>query len=133
MNLAAEGKTYPDVPFTVDPARVAAFRNVFGETDGVPPTFVTAAEFAVIPHVAADPELGLDFSRVLHGNQEYEFRRPLEEGETVQARCRIESIREFGGSAFLVIATQLIGVDGEVACTARSTMIERAGIEGAGD
>jgi hypothetical protein len=126
VNAAAAGKTYPDVPFTVDPDRVAAFRAIFGETEGVPVTFMTAAEFTVIPDVVADPELGLDFSRVLHGSQEYEFVRPLEEGETLVIRSRIGSIREMGGNAFLVLMTHLVASGGDVVCTARSTLIERA-------
>lgn len=126
MNTAAAGKVYPDVPFTVDPERLRAFRAVFDEPAGVPVTFATAAEFTVIPDVVADPELGLDFSRVLHGNQEFEFRRPLEEGETLVIRSRIDSIREMGGNGFLVLVTDLVEPGGEVVCTARSTLIERA-------
>jgi MaoC dehydratase-like protein len=126
MNPAAEGKTYPATTFTVDPQRVSAFRKIFEETEGVPTTFATVAEFAVMPQIVADPELGLDFSRVLHGNQEYEFRRPLREGETLQVRSRIGSIRVLGGNAFLVIVTELVEPGGDVVCTARSTMIERA-------
>jgi acyl dehydratase len=126
MNAAAAGKVYPEKPFTVDPGCVAAFRAVFEEPSGVPPTFVTAAEFTVIPDVVADPELRLDFSRVLHGTQEYEFRRPLEEGETLSIRSRIETIRERGGNGFLVLMTELVEPGGEVVCTARSRLIERA-------
>jgi hypothetical protein len=126
MNTAAAGKVYPDAPFTVDPDRVAAFRAVFDEAGGVPTTFVTAAEFTVIPDVGADPELGLDFSRVLHGSQEYEFRRPLREGETLVIRSKIESIRSLGVNAFLVLVTELVDPGGDVVCTARSTLIERA-------
>ena len=126
MNAAAAGKVYPDAPFTVDPDRVAAFRAVFDEPSGVPSTFVTAAEFTVIPNIVADPDLGLEFSRVLHGNQEYEFRRPLEEGEILTIRTRIESIREMGGNGFLLLVTSLVEAGGDVVCTARSTLIERA-------
>jgi hypothetical protein len=126
MNVAAAGKSYPDVPFTVDPQRVAAFRAVFDEVTGVPATFATAAEFTVIPEVVADPELGLDFTRVLHGSQEYSFERPLEEGEHLTIRSKIESIREMGGNKFLVLATELVDPGGAVVCTARSTLIERA-------
>jgi acyl dehydratase len=125
MNVAAAGKVYPEATFVVDPTRVAAFRAVFGEREGVPPTFVTAAEFQVIPTIVDDPELALDFSRVLHGNQEYSFARPLREGESLTIRPRIESIRELGGNAFLVIATDLVDDAGEVVCSARATMIER--------
>jgi acyl dehydratase len=126
MNEAAAGKVYPEAPFTVDADRVAAFRDVFDQVGGIPTTFVTAAEFTVIPEVVADPELGIDFSRVLHGAQEYEFGRPLREGETLTIRSRIESIRSLGSNSFLVLATELVETDGRVVCTARSTLIERA-------
>jgi acyl dehydratase len=125
MNPAAEGTVYPPIEFVVEPARVAAFRSLFGLAHGVPPTFVTAAEFAALPQVVADPNLALDFDRVVHGSQGYEFRRPLREGETVSIRARVESIRQKGGSAFVTIAMDLVDADGELVCTARSQMIER--------
>lgn len=125
MNRSVAGKVYPDTAFTVDPEHVGAFRGVFEEPSGVPVTFPTAAEFSVIPQIVGDPELGLDFTRVLHGSQEYAFRRPLEEGETLTIRARIDAVRELGGNGFLTIVTDLVGADGEVACTAKSTLIER--------
>jgi acyl dehydratase len=125
MNPNAQGTVYPDVPFVVDPARVAAFREVFGETEGVPPTFLTAAEFAVFPQVLGDPALGLDFTQVVHGSQEYAYERPLVEGETLTVRARIESIRTKGASGFLTVRMDLLDADGALVCTARSQMVER--------
>jgi hypothetical protein len=126
MNAAAAGKVYPVAPFTVDPERVAAFRRIFDGPSGVPVTFMTVAESFVLREIVADPDLGLDFSRVLHGNQEYECARPLVEGETLSVHSRIESIREMGGNGFLLLVTELIEPGGDVVCTARSTLIERA-------
>ena len=126
MNPAAEGTTYPAVAFIVDPSRVAAFRALFGIDEGVPPTFVTAAEFAAFPQVVVDRHLDLDFSRVVHGSQGYEFRRPLREGEALLVHARIESIRIRGGNGFVMIAMDLEDADGVVVCTARAQMIERA-------
>ena len=125
MNPAAEGTVYPAVDVVVDPDRVAAFRDLFGIDDGVPPTFVTAAEFAALPRVLADPALALDFTRVVHGSQEYEYRRPIWVGETLHVHARIDSIRRKGGSAFMTIVMELVDGDGELVCTARSQMIER--------
>jgi acyl dehydratase len=125
MNPDAEGTVYPAVDLVVDPERVAAFRDLFGIDDGVPPTFVTAAEFAALPQVLADPALGLDLTRVVHGSQEYAYRRPLREGERLQVRARIDSIRRKGGSGFLTIAMDLVDADGEIVCTTRSQMLER--------
>ena len=126
MNPAAEGTVYPDVPFTVDPARVAAFRSVFDVSDGVPPTFVTAAEFSVFPHVIGDPALDLDFTRVLHGSQEYTYERPLREGETLMVRARIDSIRQKGDTGFLTVVMELRDDEDRLVCTARSQMVEQA-------
>jgi acyl dehydratase len=125
MNPDAVGTVYPAVDIIIEPERVAAFRSLFGIADGVPPTFVTAAEFAALPQVVADPNLALDFTRVVHGSQEYEFRRPLRESETVSVRARIESIRQKGDSGLVTIVMDLIDVDGELVCTARSQMVER--------
>ena len=126
MNPAAEGTVYADVPVTVDPARVDAFRKVFGVSSGVPPTFVTAAEFTVFPHVIGDPALGLDFTRVLHGSQEYTYERPLREGETLIVRARIDSIRQKGDTGFLTVVMELRDEEDRLVCTARSQMVERA-------
>jgi len=125
MLASAEGKIYPEVTFHVDPDRVDAFRRVFGLQAGVPPTFATAAEFIALPRIVGDPELDLDFARVVHGSQEYAHHRPLVQGETLAVRTRLESIRIKGSNGFLTIVTDLVGADGEIACTARSTMIER--------
>lgn len=127
MNPAAIGKVYPDVPFPVEPDRVAAFRAVFGEKgDAVPPTFLTAAEFSVFPQIWGDPELGLDFARVVHAEEEYEWRRPLVVGETLTVRARIAQIREKGGHGFLTIETELRDPAGDLVAIAKAIMIERA-------
>jgi acyl dehydratase len=125
MDAKAEGRTYPPVRFVVDPVRVAAFRSLFGIGDGVPPTFATAAEFAALPQVLGDPVLGLDFTRVVHGSQEYTYARPVREGETLEARARIDSIRHRGGTGFLTIVIELVDVEGQIVCTARSQLLER--------
>jgi acyl dehydratase len=125
VNPEVEGKTYEPVAFEITEERVRAFHDLFGGPPGVPPTFLTAAEFTVFPQVIGDPELSLDFTKVVHGTQEYEFYRPLQMGETLMVEARIASIRQKGGNGFLIIETQMRGVDGEAAAVARSTMIER--------
>ena len=77
------GKSYEPVAFEITSDRVDAFHDLFGGPPGVPPTLFTAAEFTVFPHVIGDPELALDFRKVVHGTQEYEVHRPPAIGETL--------------------------------------------------
>lgn len=126
MDPAAQGLTYPSVTYTIEPAHVATFTDVVGQSaPGVPPTFLTTAEFSVFPEVIADPRLALDFSRVVHGTQEYVYRRPLRVGETVTVTASIESAKVRGGSGFLTIRTEVRDDAGEPVATARSMLIER--------
>ncbi len=125
MNPEAEGTVYPDVAFAVDPERVARFRAVFGQDQGVPPTFLTAAEFAVFPQVIEDANLGLDFTRVMHGSQEYTYARPVRVGETLTVRARLEGVKRMGINGFLTVVMEFLDGDGALVATARSTMIER--------
>jgi hypothetical protein len=125
VNPAAEGTVYPPVTFVVDPQRVRAFRAVFGLDEGVPPTFLTAAEFTVFPPILGDPRLDLDFSRVLHSSQEYEYVRPLHEGETITVHARIEAIRVKGSNGFMTVLMEMVDPDGAPIASARSTLIER--------
>ncbi len=126
MDPAVQGIVYPDTPFSVDAARVEAFRRAVGQdAPGVPPTFLTAAEFTVLPQVIGDPRLALDFSRVVHGNQEFAYERSLEEGEELMIRARIESIKVRGGTGFMTVVMELRDAADRLVATARSTMIER--------
>jgi acyl dehydratase len=79
----------------------------------------------VFPQVLGDPHLALDFTRVVHGSQDYRFERPLREGETLSVRARIDSVRTKGASGFLTVVMDLFDVDGALVCTARSQMVER--------
>jgi acyl dehydratase len=127
MNAALEGKIYPDATFTVDEKRVALFREAVGESGRiVPPTFATAAEFAVMPFIVGDAELGLDFTRVVHAEQEYVWHRPFRMGEALTVRSRVASIRQKAGNGFLTIETEVRDEGGQLVVLARATMIERA-------
>jgi acyl dehydratase len=125
VNQSAEGKTYEPVPFDITEERVRAFHDLFGGPPGVPPTFLTSAEYAVLPEAFGDPDLGLDFSRVVHGSQEYVIHRPVRIGETLWVRAKIASIRQKGGNGFLIVEMQMRDVDGEVAAVGHVTLIER--------
>jgi acyl dehydratase len=126
VRASAAGKSYHDVSLVIDPARVAAFGRLFGEQRTVvPPTFLTAVEFAIFPEIVGDPDLALDLSRVVHAEQEYEWHRPLVVGERIVARSRIASVRERGDGGMVSIETDVLDDGGERIARCRATMLER--------
>jgi hypothetical protein len=128
LNPALEGKVYRSVRFSLDEDHVQGFASAVGD-DGsfVPPTIVTVPEIlAGLDQVVADEDLGVDFARVVHGDQEFIWARPLRAGETLEAQTTIESIRTRGPLEFLTLRTDMRDEDGVVAATARSTMIVRS-------
>lgn len=128
LNPAIAGKRYPPVEFLLDAERVGAFATAVGHpTDDVPPTIVTVPEIAAgLVNVLADPELGLDLARVLHGEQEYEWGHPFTVGERVVAEATIEDIRSKGGLEILRLRTDLRDEAGRIVVVGRSTLIVRA-------
>jgi len=131
VNEALAGKVYPAVRFPVSPERVAAFARAVGaEAGSVPPTFATAPEIEAMRAVIGDPELELDFSRVIHADQYYAWSRPIAPDEVLTATPSIESIRSKAGSELLVIATEIVDEAGSPVVSARCTLVvrpERAG------
>jgi hypothetical protein len=127
LSTDVEGSTYPPVRFEVEGSRVRAFANAVGyRGPGVPPTIVTVPEIAAgLDHVVSDPRLGIDLSRVLHGEQEYRWSRPVVAGETLTASATIESVRHKGGMRFVVLSTDVRDEAGELVASGRSTLIVR--------
>ena len=129
MNPALVGKVYPAVSFTVSEDDVRRFAAAVGDDrPGVPLTFVARAEIvAGWGPIAADRDLALDFTRVVHAEQDYRWMRPIEVGDVLEATTSIESIRERGEHGFLTMRTDLRGADGSEVVVARSTLLVRGG------
>ena len=75
--------------------------------------------------VAADQDLGLDYTRVVHGEQEYEWRRPVHVGDALQAVPRIVDITAKGPLEFLVVQSEIADAGGETVMVARTTLLSR--------
>jgi N-terminal half of MaoC dehydratase len=128
-SVALEGRRYPPVRFTVEADRVHAFAAAVGHhVGGVPPTFVTVPELAAgLSNLLDDPDLSIEFSQVLHGEQAYEWRRSISVGEVLTAEATIERIRDRGATRFLSLRTELRDDAGAVVSIGRSTLIVRTG------
>jgi acyl dehydratase len=129
VNPALEGKVYPAVGVTVSEDDVRRFAAAVGDDrPGVPLTFVARAEVAAgWGPIAGDAELALDFTRVVHAEQDYRWTRPVEVGDVLEATTSIESIRARRARGFLTMRTELRDADGRAVVVARSTLLVRGG------
>ena len=133
LNRELIGKEYGEVEFDVERDRIVQFADAIGDDDAryrseepvAPPTFPTVLQIATGGQIVLDPELGLDYSRVVHGEQEYVIERPMRAGDHLVATPRIADIYAKGPNEFLVTETIIRDASGEVVVTGRSTLISR--------
>ena len=133
----------PSEPYEVSRVKIADFANAIGEQSELcvskeaaqkagypdviaPPTFAIVISMRSTAVLQADPGLGLDYSMVVHGEQNFAYSRPLHAGDVVVATSTVESIRAVGGMSMMVTSTDISTVDGEHVCTAKCTIVERA-------
>jgi acyl dehydratase len=90
-----------------------------------PPTFLTTLTFRRPSGPMGDPDLGLDYSRVVHGEQRFELHRPVYAGDVVVATSTVAEIRDVGRNEMMKIVSEITTVEGERLATATNTMISR--------
>jgi acyl dehydratase len=75
----------------------------------------------------ADPDLGLNYAMVVHGEQRFEYRRPIYAGDELRCTSTITEMRSVGRNEFLTVKSDITAADGELVCTAYNTIVERGG------
>jgi hypothetical protein len=146
VNRAVIGKEYPPYPVTVERGRIKDFARAIGDLnpfyldDAVgrasawgdviaPPTFPITFRDEQADTGAMLQDLGVDISRLLHGEQEFELFAELRPGQTYLCRPRIVDIYEktgrSGPMAFVVRETAVTDGAGEVVATMRSITVIR--------
>jgi acyl dehydratase len=144
MDAAFVGRSFPFAdPYPVGTAKIREFAEAIGDLhplylDGVaarsaghpdvvaPPTFAILAIARAQEAVLFLPALGLDFSRVVHGDQRFVHHRPIVAGDLLHSVVHIDAIRVAAGNDILSLRTEVTDPAGEAVCTAYSTLVSRA-------
>jgi hypothetical protein len=123
------GRTYPAVTFEIEPERVAAFALAVGAdpAEGVPPTFAAVYSLgATAPQLFGDAEAAIDFAKLLHAEQEFEWTRHPETGEKISSQGRIASDVSRRGMRFVSFETETKGAGGDEICRSRALFVIRS-------
>ncbi len=116
------GKRYEGGFWMVDRAEFEAFAKAtddenpayFGPDAVAPPMYHVRPFIGLMMKLATDPELALDMVRLVHGEHDMRFHRPLRHGDILQLRGTLKSLEE--KSTGKVATFGLFGfVDGELA------------------
>jgi acyl dehydratase len=137
------GRVYPPTaPYEVGREKIAEFADAIGDDNPVyrdpaaaqalgypdviaPPTFPIVITMKAAAQIITDPELGLDYSRVVHGEQRFSYTRPVRAGDRLQVVASVETIRAAAGNDLLTTRGEVTTVDGEHVVTAYSTIVAR--------
>ncbi|MBB3176655.1 MaoC family dehydratase N-terminal domain-containing protein [Variovorax sp. Sphag1AA] len=118
----AIGETNP-IYFDASAARDAGHPNL-----PLPPTFLFSLEFEQ-PSTGWRAELGIEPSRILHGEQQFTYHRMAYAGDTLQYESRIADIydKKNGALDFIVRETRVTNQKGEHVADLRSVIVQRNG------
>lgn len=145
------GRTYPPTaPYEVGREKIREFAVAIGDTTSAyldpdaakalgysdviaPPTFPFVVTYKAAGQVVEDPELGLDFSRVVHGDQKFTYTRPVQAGDRLSVVVTIDAIKSLAGNDVLTVRGEVEDENGAHVVTALMTLVARAADETAGE
>ncbi len=137
------GRTFPPTePYEVGREKIREFADAIGDPNPVyrdraaaqalgypdviaPPTFAIVITLQAGAQVSRHPDLGLDYSKVVHGEQSFSYLRPIRAGDLLQVVSTVDSIRAVAGNDILVTRFEVSTVEGEQVLTASATLVAR--------
>ena len=143
IDASHAGRTYPPTePYAVGVEKIREFATAIGDPNPAyrdpdaaramghpdviaPPTFPFVLTFTASRQVIEDPELGIDYTRVVHGEQRFLASRPMRAGDLLTTTVSIDSVRSAGGHDMLTTRAEVSTTDGEHVVTALSTLVVR--------
>lgn len=141
LNRDFIGRAFPpSEPYEVSRVKIKEFAEAIGDRNPIyrdseaakaaghpdviaPPTFPIVVSLG--GSALVDPELGLNYAMVVHGEQRFEYVRPMRAGDTVVCTTTITDIRSAGNNELLKLETRIESTEGELICTTYNTIVER--------
>jgi acyl dehydratase len=126
----AIGKTYEPFEYEVGREKIREYANAVGETNPVyfdrqaakdagfrdvvaPPMFAVVYSAGSVGPPIFDPEIGIDFMRMVHGGQEFAWDEPVCSGDTITTQTTFKDFKEQAGRKFYVFESVSKNQDGQ--------------------
>ena len=143
MNPELRGRVFPPTaPYLVGREKVREFARATASTSPLsldveaaraaghadlvaPPTFPVVVQEATLAQLLAEPGAGIDFSRVVHGEQRFSYSRPVVAGDELTATLTVTGVKTLGGNAMVTASSAMVDQTGAHVVTAVSTLVVR--------
>ncbi|MEG3615958.1 FAS1-like dehydratase domain-containing protein [Isoptericola haloaureus] len=96
-----------------------------------PPTFAVVIAQRAEQQYVADPDAGIDFSRVVHADETFTHHRPIVAGDELATVLHVDSVTQRAGISMVTTRCELFAVDaeggdlGEHVATVTSSLVVR--------
>ena len=128
LNPDSVGRTFEGAELvTVSQSQINSFCDVLSEsnTTVAPPTFSIRITLEQSQEILTSPEIGLDWSRVVHGDQRFDIKRPIVAGDSFKCSSTIESYKVSSGNEIVSVRSDLHS-NNELVVSTWSTLVVRA-------
>src|ERR1700733_9139621 len=142
VNTEAIGKRYAPLTYAVGREKIVEYALATGETNPVhldvsaaraaghadvvaPPMFAVVYQGRAVRRAMFDPELGIDFAHLVHGEQEFRWGGLAVAGDELTTTLTVADISEKLGIGFYSFATESVNQRGETVCAGTWTNIVR--------
>ncbi len=143
LNPEFVGRVYaPSPPYLVCREKIREFASAVGDANPAyhdvaaaqalghadlvaPPTFAIVMSMRASSVVTFDPDLGLDYTRVVHGEQRFAYDRPIVAGDELVVITTIENIRTAAGNDMITTRGDIETLTGEHVATTHSLIVSR--------
>ena len=117
--------------YTVEKGKIKEFASAIGDEkeeymngETIPPTFPTVIEFWGGKSSSSET-LGLNMSKVLHGEQAFEYLGDINPGDEITVNSTVEDVYTKASMNFVVLKKEFVNQNNETVLISRSTIIER--------
>jgi acyl dehydratase len=142
VSTDAVGKQYPPTVYAVGREKIREYARAVGETNPLhldveaaraagyadlvaPPMFAVVYCGPALTPVLFDPDVAMDFARMVHGGQEFRWGELVVAGDEIATTVTVKSIEEHERMGFYVFESVSTNQDGAEVCVGTWTNIVR--------
>ena len=127
INPDAIGRTVKGAEVTITQKEIDDFSAALSVSDTAiaPPTFSIRISLDQSQTFLTSPEVGVDWDRIVHGDQKFEIHQTLKAGDVVRCDLTLEAYKQVAGNEFVTARSDLY-VGEVLAVTNWSTLVVRA-------